>query len=517
MRLLDPAWFVPRLTIVDREGVVRQMDTPTQEQWTVIEAWKRWRNICILKPRQIGSTTITQALAFHAGYTASDPIDILTLTHESGACSRVNMMLKEYARGLPDALRPRLSRANMSEIELAHNGVTFRQGMAGGRGQSRSFTNHIVIATEMAFWPQGSASVKGGTEADRDVWASTLATMHDGPYRRVVVESTGDGPTGQFYDIVKIARSSEDWAFIFFRWFDFQQYRRDPGPDWERTPEEAELARLHGLDDSQLAWRRNKLLDQGYSEMRFRREYPATWEEPFLLAESTWFDAELLNRVLARLPADRIQRPGALEVYAEAEPDRRYFIGMDTSGGTGRDYAVIQVLRDDMEQVCVWRSNTTPPHTQAETAANIAARYNGAVVLCEENNFGKQVIKRMERLGVRCWKDEKGKNFWTQGGRAGQTKKMIYGHGQRLVNQGHACSAAQSEPTRLNDPTTINELIVVREDEKGNIQAPEGSHDDHADALMLAYWCGRRFFSVATSRPADPNRAKLRAHRALRM
>ena len=166
----------------------------------------------------------------------------------------------------------------------------------------------MALFTEMGLYPKGSASVSGGTDVDRDAWASVMATIHDGPYRRVVVESTGNGPSGQFYDLVDVARKSDDWGFLFYRWFDFSEYQIDPGPDWECTAEELELKHLYGVNNRQLAWRRRKMQDEGITDIRFRREYPSTWEDPFLLAESTWFDADLLNKVLGRLLARTVFR-----------------------------------------------------------------------------------------------------------------------------------------------------------------------------------------------------------------
>jgi hypothetical protein len=513
--LKDVRRFTHRLTIQDRQGRVVPFSKKMPEQMEFMRYWQRHKNILVLKPRQVGMTTISQACAFHAAYTARDPINILTLAHESGACGRVNRMLRQYWRGLPKALRPRLTIDNSNKLQFRHNGATLQQYMAGGRGQGRSETYHMAIFTEMAFYPQGSASVNGGTEADRDAWASVMATMHDGPYKRVVVESTGNGPTGQFYDLVDVARRSQEWGFLFYRWFDFAQYQITPPEGWERTDEEAELAALYGVSDRQLAWRRKKMVDEGISSMRFRREYPSTWEDPFLLAESTWFDADLLNKTLGKLK--RKHADGAMSRYLGYNPERKYYIGMDTSGGTGRDYSVIVVMRDDFEIAAVWRSNTTPPHEQARMGAKLSAEYGGATVLCEENNYGRDVINRMSKLGARCWKDEKGKNFWTQGGRAGQTKKMVYNFARHMVNDAIACSAAPDTRPILNDPEIIRELIIVREDARGNIQAPEGKHDDHADAFVLALWCARRSYIRSTIATTQHGRAKLARARGMRI
>lgn len=510
------------------------------EQWAIVEALEAYRYVLILKPRQIGSTTITQGWAFHYGWKCKDPISILTMTHESGACTRVNQMLRNYWRGLPRALRPVLATDNNSCIEFQREtpdgeeaqGITFRQYMAGGRGQGRAYTYDVAIFTEMGLYPQGSASVNGGTEADRDAVASVLSTMHDGPHKKVVIESTGDGPSGMFYDMVKTARRSPEWAFLFFRWYDFPHYAVDPPPEWERTEEErdigARIADRLGIDendptiDRRLAWRRRKLVDEGYSALRFRREYPETWQDPFLLTESTWFDSELLNRVLAKLPPGSSK---ATRVYLEAEAGRRYFIGMDTSGGVGKDDSVVVVIRDDFEVCAVWSSNTSTLLAQAEMASRLSAFYSPAdaegevcraPILCEKNKYGATVIAHLKELRARIWTDRKGNDFWMQGGPAGETKHMVYAHAQRLVNHMHACSAARNTRPLINDPRILQQLIIVREDDKGNVQAPAGEHDDHADAYVLALWCARGYYTISTAPPPTKGAVQAAIRRQLR-
>lgn len=509
------AWFVPRLQIIGRTGRVQRLAPLEPEQGKFVRAWGDGRRkICVLKPRQIGQTTITQACIFHAAYVSPDPIGILTLGHESGACARVNQMHRQFVRGLPGPLRPPLAKDNANEIVLGHNGAVLRQVMAGGRGQARSFTYQMLVATEMAFWPRGSASV-AGTDVDRDVWASALSTLHHGPHTRIVVESTGNGPSGVFYDIVRTARESKEWLFLFYPWHSFASYTIEPPEGYAPTPEERELLQLYGLTPGQLAWRRQKLVDEGISERRFRCEYPFTWEDPFLLTESSWFDAELLNRVLARVPHAwrRNSLDGPLRVYHRPEPGRRYFAGFDTSGGTGRDDAALVILRDDLEVVLAWSDNRSPPHMQADTATSLCGTYN-ALVLTEENNYGRQVIARMEYLGAKTWKDDKAKNFISLGGRAGQSKKMVYGFARHLINDAVACSADAKLPARINDEDLLAQLLVVREDEAGAIEAPAGRHDDLADAYVFALWCGRHHFAPAPT-PQEPERVRMGQIRTL--
>ena len=88
--------------------------------------------------------------------------------------------------------------------------------------------------------------------------------------------------------------------FLFFRWADHDKYRLTPPDDWEPTQEEYELAGLHCLDWQQMYWRHQKIHGvNGIGELRFRREYPLTIEDGFILLTGSWFSVDYLNATLA--------------------------------------------------------------------------------------------------------------------------------------------------------------------------------------------------------------------------
>ena len=503
-QLHDPNWFVPKLGIITDQGAKRSLHPLHPEQAAIVDTLHNNRNTLVLKPRQIGCTTIVMAYVFWLLYTSGDPLSALTITHESGAVGRVNQMCRHYWQTLPLALSPGVNTPdNAKAFGLPHNQSVFRQLMAGGRGQARSWTYQVLWATEMALWPKGSA-VMSGANLDRDVWASAMSTLHAGPNTKVIIESTGNGPTGVFYDMVKVAMKSDDWAFLFFPWTEFLEYRRPPPKGFQQTEEEHELVKQFGLSDEQLCWRRYKLFVEGYEPDRFRKEYPLTWFDPFLQAGGLWFDGENLNRIAASVPVSKQSKRKRLHVYEAPSEQTQYFIGMDTSGGTGRDWSVIMVLSDDLRQVAVWRCNNAKPREQADAACELSNMYGRARILCEKNNYGEAVIKRMAAQGARLWKDINGKDFWTQGGRAGRTKKMIYDWAAHLVDGNFV---------EFHDATTVEELTTIKEQDGGNIEADGDGHDDHADALCLALWNARRQFDKKEKKPESIHKQRLRRMR----
>jgi hypothetical protein len=187
---------------------------------------------------------------------------------------------------------------------------------------------------------------------------------------------------------------------------------------------------------------------------------------------------------------------------------------MDTSGGTGGDDAAISIRRDDGEQVCRWSSTVTSPYGQAEVLSQISRRYGNAMVCVERNKYGDAVIKRAQELGVPIWTDSNGKHFWMQGGPHSSTKKTVFAHARRQVADQWSCSAGLDTPPRTNCPVTVQQYISMSEDDKGNIAAPEGQHDDLCVADVLALWCGRHYY-VTEQEPEDPEVVKYENFRAM--
>lgn len=123
----------------------------------------------------------------------------------------------------------------------------------------------------------------------------------------------------------------------------------------------------------------------------------------------------------------------------------------------------------------------------------MSAAYGKAVVLCEDNNFGRTVNVELERMGVPTWKNAEGKRFWSQRGRAGDSKTLVYAHARRMFNDQLAASANPEGSQRIHDQDILEQIGIVRESPNGNIEAPEGMHDDFVDAWAFALWCGKNY------------------------
>ena len=482
-KLCDPFWYIPRMKIVDKQGRRRPIRNLHPAQKLILNAMVENRNVCVLKARQVGASTIVAAFFSWLAMIQDEKYGVFTLTDSGDTVTSMNDMYRRFLEFTPERWAPDLVVNNSKGLEIGHNSSVLRQKMAGGKGQGRSFTYQGLHCTEMGFWPRSSSALAGKTDTDRKTWQAALASLAQGPTTRIVCESTAAGPGGIFHDTVRLAQRSDEWSFIFYPWFLQGEYQRDVPPYWERTEDEHMLAIRYGLTDRQLAWRRYKIIDEQYGLQGFLQEFPETPEDPFLVSGGMWFNTLSLSMRKKDL---KISTAEAKSEYVEFEPYRpqfRYFMGVDTAGGTEGDYAAFQVLRDDMVQVARWSSNTRSPREQADQAAMVGMKYGKCPILCEDNKFGKTVLHLLENDNGygNLWLSDRGK--WWHTDRT--NKRMVYTELRDAVDNGHL---------EIRDPLTLEELFYIREQDDGDIRADGTGHDDLTDALAFASWCGRNNF-----------------------
>lgn len=481
----DRREFICRLKIANEKGQIANFDTPHPEQLILLDSLEdpNVKTIVIDKPRQIGGTTLNCADTFYSTFVARDPIRTLITAHENDATDSIFSRIRFFHDTLPKQLQRELARSNRKEHVYKDTGAGIRCMTAGGRGQGRSWTYQRLVAEELAFWPNA-----------RDVWASLTSTMHDGPHNKTIIISTANGPGDLFHEKVLAAQRASRQGdpsikFLFFRWADHDKYRLAPPKEWEPTHEDFELAHTHGLDWEQMYWRHQKIHGvNGIGELRFRREYPLTIEDGFILLTGSWFSVDYLNEMFALLPG---KKEGELRIYHPPEKGMTYAIGADPSWCNGGDFAVAQVLDRRGRQCATLSMNRGGENLFAERLAELSHAFNRARVLCESNTggAGRNVIRILTKERVPLWKRLVGntpKDWTTTHG----NKEEAYGHLRQVVN---------GDNLELNDHATIQELLHIRE-ENGTIEGQDGYHDDHADALVLAEW-NRRTIPSSVTRP----------------
>ena len=463
--LRNPVEFISKLQIIDKTGK-RVVLTPNDEQMEIIEALAGDDDTLIMKGRQIGSSTIICAWMFWKAYTSTEPLTLATMSHKSGSARHLLSIIKRMHDNLPIGLQRPISVDHGTEFRFADTGSGIIAVSAEGKGGLRSFSCNALHISEFAF-----------ADKPDELKATAISALNGG---KLIIESTanrwGDGLHKEW---MRSERGEADWNRIFFPWYTHKEYTIAVPLDEAGEPvelswrdDELRLQEQFELTEGQLLWRRKTIGKLGVE--KFRREYPSTVDEAYLVSGATYFQEEDFDNVEI-IEIDNSH----WTVFEEPQESDAYAIGVDVSAGVGKDYSVIYVLSKlTNSPVAFWRSNTTEPTALAEQIIDIATDYNDAMVLVESNNFGGIVLNQMRHEGYsRLWKQPDGRDFIT----SAKSKAAAFELLKKQIKSG-AC--------RHLDKLVYDELRTITVNERGTIElAPADSegHSDSAMALCLAF------------------------------
>lgn len=405
--------------------------------------------INVLKSRQVGVSTLSQAIQFYNAYTHENRAGLVLAHNERGARGLFKMTRRfvdnfPAARSCPEGCQCRTRASgnpkhddvcevcggetlleplklrfdNTREVQLDKNNSRLNVEAEGDAGRSNSAQD--VHVSEAAFMEEFDVTLD-----------ALLQTVPNDLDSLVVIESTANGVGNFHYESWK--ESIDNWSHnstvpiqergffpIFIPWFRHAEYAM---PAWfeskDLTAIERSLVQAFTLTIEQIAWRRWCIKNNcKNSEDTFRQEYPATWKEAFLLTGRpifdreplTWLDDQQLKRKDRPEPQEiewesspgrglNILVPrllnvstGRFHVYEEPKARHTYIVGVDPSeGDAGSDYSPCAVLDQmTLNHVATWYGKE-PPERLAEIAMRIGYYYNTvrpAQIIHEANNHG---------------------------------------------------------------------------------------------------------------------------------
>ncbi len=516
MSVIPPAReYIERfLKIRTKEGTVipLRLNEPQRRLMNEIERQERAGKpvrVIILKARQMGFSTLTEALIFYRTATAF-ATDSMIVAHTDEATGNLFRMSRRYYDELPPVLRPMLRASNAQELDFNRptksratvKGLDsrIRCATAGGAGIGRSYTLRNLHLSEYAFWPGD----KAGT------FTGLVQAVPDKPGTMIVIESTANG-----YDDFKTKwdaavtaqrRGEDGYVPVFFPWYEMREYRRAVPPGFQLTTEEREIQQTYGLDDAQMAWRRWCIQAQCGGDIDlFRQEYPATPDEAFISTGRCVFDQAALvlrREQVRREPWARgmfraekgkdgkilhyawvEDQAGPIRIRKKPEPGAPYVIGGDTAG-TGSDWFAGQVLDNRTgEQVAVLH-HQFGERMYAEQMYCLGRYYNDALIGVETNysTYPEMVLEDLDypKLYVR----ERYDNYT---GALAKAFGFDTNAKTRQVVVDGLKDMARSALETITDYDTLGEMLTFVYDAKWKAQAEQGEHDDLVMALGIAY------------------------------
>lgn len=429
----------------------------------------------IYKSRQLGFSTYIE-LEFTIACARFNQLHAVVIAHDSTSTEKLFGRTKFF---LEDMTRVGAEipykTYKQNEISFTTTGSTFYIGTAGSRKFGRGDTIHLLHCSEVAFWPNAPETMGGLIPAARR--------------GRIVVESTANGRGNYFHRSCVTALQgmnleTED-SFTkhitrprlhFYPYHEFDEYQIPGNYNVaDTTKEERELMKKYHLSLPQIAWRRQTMLQMPRPEL-FPQEYPMTFDEGFLMSGHGYFP----NCVF--IPEPCVNRERGLKIWKQPQQSKTYLAGIDTGGGTRRDYSVVEILdAETLEQVAELAVNDESPKKFAKRALDLCHEYNIAFTTIEVQH-GQIVLDlfkdeyRQSRLYVREKPDKKEfhEKLETYGVYAAHMSKLRICAKMRGALDGGAI---------VHSEFLKDQIDSFVETDDGKLQGEEGCHDD----AVLAY------------------------------
>ena len=473
--------------------------------------------LIILKARQLGFSTLTEGLIFHACATRKN-VNALIVAHREDATANLFRMSKLFYDELPAPVKPMLRASNAQELVFenpsklrsereARPGLRsrIRCATAGGRGIGRSDTLQCVHLSEYAFWPDGA-------DGKASTLAGILQAVPSLPGTMVVIESTANG-FEDFKERWDAAVAGEnDFEPVFFAWFENPDYSMPVVLGTEWTPEERDLKAAYQLTDEQLQWRRWCIANNcGGSLDMFRQEYPASPGEAFLHSGTGVFDNEQIVLRLERLPepAGRGEftdgewtesETGAITLYELPEEGVPYVLGGDTAG-EGSDYFTAIVIDNVSGRIAAkLRQKCSEPEYVRQIYA-LGRFYNDALVAIETNFSTYPVMKLQEMEYPNQYSREREDTY---------TRQMRKSYGFRTDRQSRPRAIANlvevfsSHPEWFTDRELLEEMLTFCYNEDHRPEALAGKHDDLVMGAAITYAVRHQQRMTVLTEPEKP-------------
>ena len=477
------------------------LNEPQLKYYNVIKKMHQARKpirIIILKARQMGFSTVTEAIIFknvvtHHNYNAG------IVAHKEDSTTNLFNMSKRMLEYLPEDIKPEQKKSNAKELVFNNDQGTgldsrIKCMTAGGKGIGRSDTFTALHLSELAFWEGDKKATMTGL----------LQAVPNTPDSMIIIESTANGYE-YFKEMWDRAVAGEsDFYPLFIGWNELQEYSM-PYTGFDLTQEERELKEKYNLTLDQLTWRRWCIQNNCSGDInQFKQEYPICPEEAFLSTGNCYFNKEnIINRInTAPEPTVRgkftcyydgirirnqkflEQEDGNIKIYEYPQKRVPYVLGGDTAG-EGSDYFTAHVINNITgKQVAVLKQQ----YNEIEYVKQVYCLgmfYNCALVGLE-NNFSTYPTQKLAELNypnqfVRKKEDQYNNKYEKSYGfkTTTITRPYILGQLQEIVHDNIDV---------IQDKDTLREMLTFIVNDKGRAEAEEGYHDDLVMALAIAYY-----------------------------
>lgn len=204
-----------------------------------------------------------------------------------------------------------------------------------------------------------------------------------------------------------------------------------------------------------------------------------------------YFDDSLLKGMDEDLlVSERDRDETGLLTIDEPEDTGTYVMSVDCAGGAGQDESAFLLLKLDglwYEEVANFKSKKIRPEDFAPFSANIARKYNQALIIPENNYPGNEYIAFLRPIYNNIFvsetkRDKDGTETKTYGISTNlKTKPEMFGHAKKLFKQGLFRPRSRETYRQISEYPS-NEVLTIRQRDGG------GGHFDLLMALVIGLW-----------------------------
>lgn len=408
-RLISPLKILTKERGMVRIGDIAnyaQRDFITDVERQIVETGQV--RTCVLKARQIGISTIIEAIIFIMSMMLDD-FGGMVMAHDADSSEKLLAMTNRYWQHYQAREFHETKYAGKKHLAWADNNSGVVVKTAGNETAGRSNTIHALHASEVAFWPEPETLMTGLRQAIPSFGLTFI-----------FIESTANGIGNYFHTTCMDAMKGEsEFTFKFYPWHEHPEYtakfiprdQRDKHQLHDLNAEERRIVKIYGVTNEQLIWRRwaIKNLCQG-SVDKFHQEYPCDPHEAFVSTGRNVFPLQeltmhyiprrgqrgiLVRNDRTRKVEFRPNSEGWLTVFSYPSADKSwgiYLVGADPTHTYAGDNACAQVInRRTGEQVAVYRNKLSPipfgKHLQL-----LGTFYNQAMIAPENEGPGYATV-----------------------------------------------------------------------------------------------------------------------------
>uniref|UniRef100_A0A6M3J062 Putative terminase n=1 Tax=viral metagenome TaxID=1070528 RepID=A0A6M3J062_9ZZZZ len=469
-----------------------------------LRAEKKRIRIWVLKYRQGGISTFIEALIY--ALTSQNPNrNSLIMADEKDKSDYLFQMSKLYHEELEKEapyLTPTLKKSNAKSLEFEGTRSQIIIETAENPESARAFTYQYVHLSEVAFFTHFKKVMDGLNQSVPDFWDTI-----------VIGETTANGMNEFYNEWIRAIEGKTDWIPMFFAWFEMEEYAM-PLENGQLYPlkgikfdadtsvmkfeqDEIDMKREFGLNDEQLNWRRWAIVNKCGGDLNvFRTEYPATWQEAFVMTGSLFFDRRGLERQLEKRPIligelfyqnmkyeFREFTHGRIKVYEKPDPSEEYIVASDASEAIGSDEAAIVVLNNRLNTTAAIVVGQHAPEELAELDIALGNWYCTALVAPENKGYGYMVCQLVYQKYGNIYK-----RMVTKTGEALPTEEL--GFNTNSVTRPQMLAQMNEEikggTTELYAKEIIDECrtFIIKKDKHGNVTKVE-AQDGFQDGLVI--------------------------------